>query len=106
MPGRKRPGRFRGTRQRTPSLTDDERRLLRAALKGLRLRFGSWANLSTATGIPRHTLYAIARGTDYGSMCIAQRVAKLVGVPVTVLLGGGVYDADVCPTCGQPWPTR
>jgi hypothetical protein len=101
MPGRQRPGETRGTRKRTHSLTAKERRLLRAALKGLRHRLGGWRHVSEAIGVPTNTLWGVSRGTDFGSMGIAQKVARLIGVPVTILLEGRLISTELCPTCGQ-----
>lgn len=100
MPARRRPG-DAPARPYALQLTEPERQVLRAALKGLRHRLGSWRAVSEATGIPVNTLWGISRGTDYGSTRVAEKVARAIGVRVTVLLSGTVYDTDVCPTCGQ-----
>jgi hypothetical protein len=104
MPGRQQPGETRGTRRRTHALTEDERRLLRAVLKILRHFCGSWPRVSKAMGIPLNTLYGISKGKDFGSMKIAERAAKVAGVPVEALLEDKIISADLCPTCGQRKP--
>jgi DNA-binding XRE family transcriptional regulator len=103
MPGRHGPGDpNRGLRQRVNNLTDDERRLLRAAIKNLRVRLGSWRALSEAVGLSENTLRGIAKGADFGSVKVALKVARVARIPVDVLLAGRIVPADRCPTCGQP----
>jgi len=102
MPGSKRPGKQPPTR--VTSLTDGERRRLRASVKNLHLKWGTWAALASALEVPKPTLMGIAYGTDYGSVEFAAKVATIAGIPLRALLDGRVGPADRCPECGQLLP--
>lgn len=94
---------WRRGKKRAPTLSDAQRLRLRAAITSLRHQHGTWKRLAEVTGVSRHTLYGIAKGTDFGSVSIAFWIAKAAGVTLEHLLGDKlVAAADLCPTCGQP----
>ncbi|KYF72345.1 hypothetical protein [Sorangium cellulosum] len=82
------------------SLTPQQRKRLRAALRNLRAAYGSWACLADVMGMSVTSVEAIANGRDAGSPATAQRAAKAAGLTVEQLLGG-LVAADRCPTCGR-----
>ena len=96
----------RTKQRRTNSLTVGKPRLLRAALRNLRLKHGTWKALAALMGVSANSLWGISKGRDFGSMKIAVKAARLAGVPLTVLLGGKIVSADTCPTCGQVLPPK
>lgn len=98
--------RHRPKRNIVRSLTDDERRRLRAAVKNLRREHGGWRSASEKSGIAYDTLTGISSGRDFGSMSLAEKVAKFTGVPVRHLLEGEPLPVDTCPLCKQKMPTR
>ena len=95
------PKRRKGSRSASLMLTVEERQHLRAALKNLRRRLGSWPAVAEAVGVDVGTLHhaAGARGTR-GGLALAVRAAKVARVPVEAMLSGKLADADRCPTCG------
>lgn len=90
-------------RRRRPStcvsLTPQQRKRLRAALRNLRATYGTWKRLAEAMDVSILSLRGIAKGRDPGSPAMALRAAKAAGTTVDQLLGGLVV-ADRCPTCG------
>jgi hypothetical protein len=81
-------------------LTDDQRSRLDAALRGLRLKYGTWDRVAAAMGMCASSLQKVRRHRA-GSLGMAARAANLAGVSLEVLLSGGFRDAATCPTCGQ-----
>ena len=86
-------------------LTDEEARHVRAGLRNLRTKFGSWKLLGAAMGVPRHTLQSAAslkaNRRHRPSAALALRAAQAGGMPIERLLSGIVLDANACPTCGS-----
>jgi len=81
-------------------LTETERKRLRAALKNLRLAYGTWSCLAEVMGVPSKTLKKIANGQINGSPGMALRTARAAGIPFERLIGG-IISADRCPSCGR-----
>ncbi|WP_437589315.1 transcriptional regulator [Sorangium sp. So ce1000] len=92
----------------TRSLSEVERKRLRAALRNLRTAYGSWSCVGEIMGMRARTLRAIVAGTYAGSPCTAMRAARAAraamraaraaGTTVERLLGRPVA-ADKCPSC-------
>jgi hypothetical protein len=78
------------------SLTADEARHLRTAIRGIARSFGSLTKLAAAIGVPLGTL-AKRRHQSAGLALAVARVAK---VSLDVMLSGRLLDAGVCPACG------
>jgi CelD/BcsL family acetyltransferase involved in cellulose biosynthesis len=81
-------------------LTDDQRASLYRALQGLRRKFGTWDRLAAEMGMCTSALVKVPQ-RRCGSFAMAVQAARVAGVPVELLLSGGVRDAADCPTCGQ-----
>ena len=81
-------------------LTPAEQAQARAALKGLRNSFGSWARLAAAMDVGITTLMAAARGTYNVSAAILVRASRASGLSVGDLIGKPI-SADRCRACGQ-----
>ena len=89
------------------SLTPDERRHLRQALKNLRLRFGTWSCLAEVMGVPEGSLVnAASSKRGLGSPGLALRAARAAGSTVEAVLAGKLTPAGVCPTCGAAKEAR
>ncbi len=117
------PKRRKGHHAPALSLTDEEARRVRVALKNLRRSFGSWACLATAMGVPEDTLTSVAYERKHRPTgTFAVRLAKAAGVSVESVLAGTIASVETCPTCGhrpgtgrlaapakseepRPWPT-
>lgn len=82
------------------SLSPDEIRHLRTAIKNTARKLGSWALLANTIGMPllslRHAVYA-SKHRPSGTLAI--RVAKVAGVSVETVLTGKLAVAGRCPTC-------
>jgi hypothetical protein len=82
---------FRPPRRRKDvlSLTPDERRNLRQALKNLRLRFGSWSCLAEVMDVPVQSLTAASSSRPgFGSYGLALRAARAAGSTIEAVLSG------------------
>jgi hypothetical protein len=87
--------------RRLPSLSDAEQAFVRLALRALRIKYRTAANLARALGMSRTTV-AQSIGSYPVSPELAIRSAKLAGVPVSDVLTGAWPGPRVCRTCGQP----
>ncbi len=84
------------------SLTPDETRRLRAALRGIKARLGTWRDVSAAMGgVNTRTLYRVACGAERGSPALVLLAARVAGTTVERLLSPGVVDAARCAHCGR-----
>lgn len=93
------------------SLTPDEARHLRVALRNIRWAYGSWACVSEVMGVEMETLTKFVSRKSHGSPGIALRAAQAAGMHVEALLSGTLTAVGRCPTCGcrvgtQAVPTR
>ena len=102
-PGQENP---RPPKRRGPSdaliLSPDETRHVKAALKGMRRTFGTWAAAGAAMGVPGGTLSSAATKRGYqpsGTLVI--RMAKAAGTTAEAILTGAIVKAGTCPTCGK-----
>jgi hypothetical protein len=78
------------------SLTDEEVRHVRAAVRGAARSFGSLQNLAAALGVGRKTLSAKHRP----AAGLAVALARLTGLSLDAMLSGRLTEAGVCPACG------
>ena len=83
------------------SITPEERRHLRTAVKNTARAYGGMAVLVTATGLPLNTLRSIAYGQGTGSVALARVIAKVAGVSIEAVLSGTLSAAGRCSTCGH-----
>lgn len=91
-----------GRRRKTvQSLTAEESRHLRAALKNLRWAYGSWSCLAEVMDVSVDCLSSVAYGKCPGSPGLALRAAQAGGMHVETLLSGTLTAAGRCPTCGS-----
>ena len=92
----------KGKRSPALSLTNEERQHLRAALRGLRAKYGSWGAVAKLLGVGYDTVQATAgKGINpRGSGTLAIRAAKLAGTTAEALLSGQIVPAGICPHCG------
>lgn len=82
------------------SLTAEEVRHLRAALRNAERAYGGPDVLAAVLGVPRKTIYrAHYRRNLSGTFAI--RVAAAAGISVEAVLTGAMEEASRCPTCGH-----
>jgi hypothetical protein len=82
------------------SLTTEEQRRVRAALRNAARAYGGLDVLAVVLAVPVETLYRISVPSRGISGTFAIRLARAAGVSVEALLSGTVADASRCPTCG------
>ncbi len=80
-------------------LTTVEQDNVRAALRFLRTRCGSYETLSKALGFGKSTASNVVQGRDV-TPAMAFRVARLAKVPVDDVIAGRFPEPGTCPTCG------
>lgn len=81
-------------------LTEKEERNVRAALRFLRYRIGSWEPIARALSKATGTLVKIAGGRRTATPELAYSVARLTRTSLDELLAG--TGLRVCPHCGRP----
>jgi len=81
-------------------LTPEEQTNAKAALRVLRLRFGTIAKLAEALVANAKTLNAALAKRGKPSAGLALRAARLAAVPLEDLLSGAWPKAGSCPHCG------
>lgn len=82
-------------------LTAKEQDNVRAALKFLHARCGTWINVAKILRAHAVSVRQAASGRRAVSASIAVRVAKFAGVGVDDVLAGKFPPAGVCPHCGR-----
>ena len=85
----------------TLDLTAAEQTHVRTALKFLRSRCGTWANVGKLLGFKQTTLANVAGGHKGVSATIAFRVARFAKVGVDDVLAGLFPAPGTCPHCGH-----
>lgn len=87
----------RGHRAPSLSLTPEEVRHFRAALRNTARAYGGHAVLAGVVGVPVKTLHnAFSHRPSVG---LVLRVAQAAGMSVEAILGGKLSPAGRCPTC-------
>ena len=92
------PKRRKGQRSDAYSLTNDEARNVRRALKNLVFGLGGADVAALVLGVPIDSVYGRRKQRPSGTFAI--RIAKAAGLPVETILTGKMRLADRCPTCG------
>ena len=93
------PPKRRGARSAALSLTPDETRAFRAALRNIARAFGGFPVLAGVVGVPVATLYhALGRST---SAALALRIARAAGLHVEALLTPTLSTVGRCNACGS-----
>lgn len=82
-------------------LTVDEQKNVRAALRFLRLRCGTWATVAKALHMGESTVGNIVIGRTVVTPTLTFRIARLVKVGVDDLLAGRFPPPGTCPHCGH-----
>lgn len=84
-------------------LTKEEQDHVRAALRFLRIRFGTWASLAKVLKLAGKTMENMThgRGPQAISERVAFRVARLAGVGIDDVLVGKFPPPGTCPFCGH-----
>jgi hypothetical protein len=77
-------------------LTPEEQGNVRAAVRCLRAKYGSWETLAKLLRADRKTLWGKTPG-----VMTAFRIARVVGVPVDDVLAGRYPGPEVCRHCGH-----
>ena len=95
------PRRRKGHKPAALSLTADEARHTRAALKNAARAFGGFDVLATVMGVPVETLYGANVASRPISGTFAIRIAHAAGVSVEAMLSGALNAAGRCSTCGH-----
>ena len=86
---------------RATDLTDEESANVRAALRFLRTRLGTWASVARALGCKEKTLEQAVGDRQAITGGLTIRAARVAGVGVDDLLAGRYPPAGMCPTCGH-----
>lgn len=96
------PSRRKGARAPSLSLTAEEVRHARAALRNTARAYGGFACLAAVMGLTVDALHAASgnRGRNL-SGTFALRLARAAGVSVEAVLTGVLGIAGRCPTCGH-----
>jgi hypothetical protein len=81
-------------------LTKQEQANVRAALRFLHVRLGTWEMVAKALRFKRSTIMDSVSGAVV-SASLAFRTARLAGVPVDDVLAGRFPPAGTCPMCGH-----
>jgi plasmid maintenance system antidote protein VapI len=89
----------------TMDLTTAEQTHVRTALRFLRSRCGTWANVGKVLGVKPVTLGHIVGGTAV-TPTLAFRVARFVKVSVDDVLAGRFPAPGTCPHCGHLGDSR
>lgn len=83
-------------------LTAKEQKVVRTALRFLRLRVGAWGPLAKALRYEWDSIQKVATGKRAVTLALALRVARFAGIPMDDLLAGQWLSSRVCPHCGHP----
>jgi hypothetical protein len=95
------PARRKGARSSALSLTAEEARHVRAALKNMARAYGSMPVLAGILGVPVDTLYNLSKPTERPSGVLVIRLAAAAGISVEAILTGALTSAGRCPACGH-----
>lgn len=96
------PSRRKGCKSPSLSLTPEEGRRVRAALKNTAAAYGGLDVLAAVLGVSHGSLRAMASNARRPlSGTLAIRLAKVAGVSVEAILTGALTAAGRCPTCGH-----
>jgi hypothetical protein len=87
--------------RRSSDLTPAEQQNVKAALRFLSKRLGSYPKLAKAMGANHATVMAAAHKRGAVSAGIALRAARVAGVPLENVLSGTWPPADACPWRGR-----
>lgn len=82
-------------------LDQKEQNHVRAALRYLRGRLGTWSAVGAALHCAPKSLEPIVSGRGKVSASMAIRVARLAGVMIDDLLVGKFLPPGACPNCGH-----
>ena len=82
-------------------LTSKEQQNVRAALRFLHIRFGTWQILAKALRFKRPRLVEATSGREAVGADLALRVARLVEVPFDDVATGRYPVKGTCPHCGR-----
>jgi hypothetical protein len=83
------------------NLTTKEQANVRAALRFLRTRCGTWATLAKALHLGESSAANVASGHRMVTPLIAFRVARFAKVGVDDVLTGRFPEPGTCPHCGH-----
>jgi hypothetical protein len=90
----------RPRKPRSSELSLDEQANAKAAVRFLRVRLGSWADLAAKTDLSEAILtHSVARQSRITAN-VALRVARAAGVPLEDILRGA-WPGKACPLCGH-----
>ncbi len=90
----------KGRRSAALSLTSDEVRHFRAALRNICRAYGGVDVLAGVVGVPASTLHQALNKKRRPSAVLVLRVARAAGMHVEALLSGQLSPAGRCPACG------
>lgn len=82
-------------------LTTEEQKNVRAAMRFLRGRFGSWERVAEALRSRLNTVSGVVHQGRAVSAGLAIRTARLAGVAIDDVLSGKYPPAGACPHCGH-----
>lgn len=83
------------------SLTPEERENIAQIVRMLRIRHGGAAKLGALVGASERTIEMATTWRRTGSADLAVRLARLLGVCVSLVLTGGWLRRAECPYCGH-----
>lgn len=82
-------------------MSPEEAERVKAALRFLAKRHGTWRALSEAMGVKMATIQYAARKGKGVSAGVALRTARAAGVPAEDVLSGSFPKLGVCAHCGR-----
>jgi hypothetical protein len=98
---RERVGWSRPRARRGPDLSPEEAARVKAALRFLAKRHGTWAALAKAMNVKHVTVRHAVDKNGGVSAGVALRAARAAGVAVEDILSGAFPKPGVCPHCGR-----
>jgi hypothetical protein len=87
--------------RRGPDLSPEEAARVKAVLRFLAKRHGTWAALAKAMDVKHVTIRHAAEERGGVSAGVALRAARVAGVPLEDVLAGHWPTPTMCPICGR-----
>jgi len=88
-------------RQHRSDLTPAEQENVRAVLRVLHVRLGTWPSVRKALPLAHDTLAAVVAGRREVTATIAFRVARAFDAPIGEVLTGAAIPPGTCRHCGH-----
>ena len=93
--------RRKGTKPAALTLTREEQRHVRVAIRNTARAYGGNDVLAVVIGVPRATIHGFLKARSTISGTFAIRLASAAGISVEAVLTGAIANVARCPTCGH-----